>query len=150
MIERTHKCLRSLVGVGGTLLAISAAAGPITINFDTLSDGITPLPNNSAVDVQYLADEVIISGSATVTPMATITGCTSSCGPLVQGQILENWNSQGARTQTITFSFTDPVSDISFAFVPFGQTGDMVSVQAFDSTNLLFQAQTGTQRVAWS
>jgi hypothetical protein len=150
MIERTHKCLRALVGIGGALLAFSAAAGPITINFDTLPDGITPLLNNSAVDVQYVADDVIISGSAAVTPMATITGCTSGCGPLVQGQILENWNSKGVRTQTITFSFTAPVDDISFAFVPFGQTGDMVSVQASDSTNLLFQAQTGTQRVASS
>jgi len=144
IIERPHNTLRALIGPAAALLAFSAAAGPITINFDTLPDQ-TALPNNSPVDVQYLADDVTISGSLTVTPIATSKDCVPSCGSLVQGQILENWNSQGARTQTITISFTDPVSDISFAFVPFGQTGDYVSVQAFISNTQVFQAATGTQ-----
>ena len=146
IIDRPHNTLRALIGAAGALLALSAAAGPITIDFDTLPDG-TALPNNSAVDVQYLADDVTISGSLTVTPMATSNDCAGGCGGLVHGQILENWNSKGTRTQTITISFTDPVSDISFAFVPFGQTGDNVSVQAFASSGQVFQATTGTQRV---
>lgn len=146
IIDRTQNTLRALIGAAGAMLALSAAAGPITINFDTLPDGST-LPNNSAVDVQYLADDVTISGSATVTPIATSDDCAGRCGSLVQGQILENWNSKGARTQTITISFTDPVSDISFTFVPFGQTGDKVWVQAFASDKQVFQAQTWTKRV---
>ena len=146
IIDKTHNTLRALIGAAAALLALSAAAGPITINFDTLPDG-TALPNNSAVDVQYLSDDVTISGSATVTPMATSTDCAAGCGGLVQGQILENWNSKGARAQTITISFTDPVSDISFVFVPFGQPGDKVSVQAFASDDLVFETATGTQRI---
>jgi len=150
IIDRTHSTLRTLIGAAGALLAISAAAGPLTINFDTLPDGTT-LPNNSPVDVQYLADDVTISGSTTVTPIATSDDCAPSrCGSLIQGQILENWNAKGARTQTITISFADPVSDISFAFVPFGLTGDKVSVQAFASDNQVFQAMAGTQRVSAS
>ncbi|HXX12846.1 MAG TPA: PEP-CTERM sorting domain-containing protein [Burkholderiales bacterium] len=147
IIDRMHNTLRALAGAAGALLAFSAAAGPITITFDTLADGITPLPNNSAVDVQYLADDVTISGSATVTPIATSDDCAGGCGSLVQGQILENWNSKGARAQTITISFTNPVRDISFVFVPFGQPGDKVSVQAFAADDLVFQAAAGTQRV---
>jgi PEP-CTERM motif len=146
MIGRTHNTLRALLAAAGALLAIGAAAGPITVDFDTLPDG-SSLPNNSAVNVQYLADDVTISGSATVTPMATSDDCAGGCGSLVQGQILENWNSMGARTQTITISFTDPVSDISFVFVPFGQPGDKVTVQAFAADDLVFQAAAGTQRV---
>jgi len=149
IIDRTQNTLRALIGAAGALLALSAAAGPITINFDTLPGG-SPLPNNSAVDVQYLADDVTISGSATVTPIATSNDCAGGCGSLVQGQILENWNSTGDRTQTITISFTDPVSDISFAFVPFGQYGDNVSVQAFAADTQVFQAAAGTQRVSAS
>jgi hypothetical protein len=147
IIDRTQNSLRALVGAACALLAFSAAAGPITITFDTLPDGTTPLPNNSPVDVQYLTDDVTISGSATVTPIATSDDCVGTCGSLVQGQILENWNSEGARTQTITISFTNPVSDISFVFVPFGQQGDNVSVQAFAADDLVFQAAAGTQRV---
>lgn len=147
IIDRTQNMLRALVGAAGAVLAFSAAAGPITITFDTLADGITPLPNNSAVDVQYLTDDVTISGSATVTPIATSDDCAGACGSLVQGQILENWNFKGARTQTITISFTNPVSDISFVFVPFGQSGDKVSVQAFAADDLVFQAAAGTQRI---
>ena len=149
IIDRPHNTLRALIGAAGTLLALSAAAGPITINFDTLPDG-TALPNSSPVAVQYLADDVTISGSPTVTPMATSDDCAGGCGSLVHGQILENWNSEGARTQTITISFTEPVSDISFVFVPFGQPGDEVSVQAYASDDLVFQAATGTQRVSTS
>ena len=149
IIDRTRSTLPALIGAAAALLALSAAAGPITINFDTLPDG-DALPNNSAVGAQYLADDVTISGSATVTPMATSDDCAGHCGSLVQGQILENWNSKGARTETITISFTEPVSDISFVFVPFGESGDKVSVQAYASDDLVFQAETGTQRVsAW-
>ena len=146
IIDRTRCTLRALIGAAGTLLALGASAGPITINFDTLPDGTT-LPNNSAVDIQYLADGVTIAGSLTVTPIATSDDCAGGCGSLVHGQVLENWNSQGARTQAITISFTNPVSDISFVFVPFGQPGDKVSVQAFASDDLVFEAAAGTQRV---
>ena len=149
IIDRMQNTLRALIGAAGALLALSAAAGPIIIDFDTLPDG-TALPNNSPVNVQYLADAVTISGSATVTPIATSNDCAGRCGSLVQGQILENWNAQGARAQTITISFAGPVSGISFAFVPFGQTGDNVSIQALASDSQIFQAAAGTQRVSAS
>ena len=149
IIERPHNTLRALIGAAAALLAFSAAAGPITINFDTLPDG-SALPNNSAVDVQYLANGVTISGGMTVTPIATSDDCAGGCGSLVQGQILENWNSAGARARTMTISFTDPVSDISFVFVPFGQMGDKISVQAFVADTQVFQAATGTQRASAS
>src|SRR5262245_53994878 len=99
IIDRARNTLRALLGAAGALLAISAAAAPITIDFDTLPDG-SALPNNSAVDVQYVDDYVTVSGSDKVTPIATSDDCAGGrCGSLVQGQILENWNSAGGRAR---------------------------------------------------